>query len=121
MEEREEPRSEEAGPSSGAGGKKAKRFEIKRWNAVALWAWGAPKMRCGREGAVTHGGAGTMEPRGARGTSLSSFCWFWGKFLRPATRLLCSEPLSPPSLSHPAFRHRGGQLRHLPQPHHGPL
>lgn len=31
--------SEEAGPSSGST-KKAKRFEIKKWNAVALWAWG---------------------------------------------------------------------------------
>ncbi|KAM3225635.1 hypothetical protein ACQJBY_058396 [Aegilops geniculata] len=32
-----------AAPSSscaGAGCKKGKRFEIKKWNAVALWAWG---------------------------------------------------------------------------------
>ncbi|TPX62407.1 hypothetical protein PhCBS80983_g00436 [Powellomyces hirtus] len=36
-----------AGPSAGASGKgKAvegtvkKRFEVKKWNAVALWAWG---------------------------------------------------------------------------------
>ena len=28
--------SSSAGPSS----KKPKRFEIKKWNAVALWAWG---------------------------------------------------------------------------------
>ncbi len=27
-----------AGPSSSS--KKNKRFEIKKWNAVALWAWG---------------------------------------------------------------------------------
>jgi len=24
-----------------AAGKKAKRFDIKKWNAVSLWAWGA--------------------------------------------------------------------------------
>ncbi|XP_027926838.1 RING-box protein 1a isoform X1 [Vigna unguiculata] len=30
--------SSSAGPSSS---KKPKRFEIKKWNAVALWAWGA--------------------------------------------------------------------------------
>lgn len=33
----------EAGPSGEASGsvaKKGKRFEIKKWNAVALWAWG---------------------------------------------------------------------------------
>lgn len=32
-----------AGPSgegSGSVAKKGKRFEIKKWNAVALWAWG---------------------------------------------------------------------------------
>ncbi|GFP79470.1 ring-box protein 1a [Phtheirospermum japonicum] len=33
-----------AGPSntnpSSSSAKKAKRFEIKKWNAVALWAWG---------------------------------------------------------------------------------
>ncbi|CAA0826995.1 RING-box protein 1a, partial [Striga hermonthica] len=27
-------------PSSSSSAKKAKRFEIKKWNAVALWAWG---------------------------------------------------------------------------------
>ena len=26
--------------SSAASGKKAKRFDIKKWNAVSLWAWG---------------------------------------------------------------------------------
>ena len=26
--------------SSAAAGKKAKRFDIKKWNAVSLWAWG---------------------------------------------------------------------------------
>jgi hypothetical protein len=31
-----EASSSGAGPSS----KKPKRFEIKKWNAVALWAWG---------------------------------------------------------------------------------
>lgn len=30
--------SSSAGPSST---KKPKRFEIKKWNAVALWAWGS--------------------------------------------------------------------------------
>ncbi|XP_039142847.1 RING-box protein 1a-like isoform X1 [Dioscorea cayenensis subsp. rotundata] len=30
-----------AGPSSSVA-KKPKRFEIKKWNAVALWAWGMP-------------------------------------------------------------------------------
>jgi hypothetical protein len=30
--------SAQAGPSTST--KKAKRFEIKKWNAVALWAWG---------------------------------------------------------------------------------
>lgn len=29
-----------AGASSIAGAKGPKRFEIKKWNAVALWAWG---------------------------------------------------------------------------------
>ena len=29
-----------AGPSSSAVTKRPKRFEIKKWNAVALWAWG---------------------------------------------------------------------------------
>lgn len=29
-----------AGASSSAVTKRAKRFEIKKWNAVALWAWG---------------------------------------------------------------------------------
>nr|CAB3502562.1 unnamed protein product [Digitaria exilis] len=29
-----------AAGSSAAAGKKAKRFEIKKWNAVSLWAWG---------------------------------------------------------------------------------
>ncbi|CAK9150115.1 unnamed protein product [Ilex paraguariensis] len=28
-----------AGPSSSSSTKKPKRFEIKKWNAVALWAW----------------------------------------------------------------------------------
>lgn len=28
-----------AGAGAGAGGEK-KRFEVKQWNAVALWAWG---------------------------------------------------------------------------------
>lgn len=32
--------SSSAGPSSS---KKPKRFEIKKWNAVALWAWGISK------------------------------------------------------------------------------
>ncbi|XP_024972182.1 uncharacterized protein LOC112511044 isoform X2 [Cynara cardunculus var. scolymus] len=27
------------GPSSSSSSKKPKRFEIKKWNAVALWAW----------------------------------------------------------------------------------
>ncbi|KAF8393631.1 hypothetical protein HHK36_021876 [Tetracentron sinense] len=31
--------SSSAGPSSSCS-KKIKRFEIKKWNAVALWAWG---------------------------------------------------------------------------------
>lgn len=31
--------SSSAGPSSSSS-KKPKRFEIKKWNAVALWAWG---------------------------------------------------------------------------------
>jgi hypothetical protein len=29
-----------AGASASAGSKRPKRFEIKKWNAVALWAWG---------------------------------------------------------------------------------
>jgi hypothetical protein len=29
-----------AGGSSSAASKRPKRFEIKKWNAVALWAWG---------------------------------------------------------------------------------
>jgi hypothetical protein len=29
-----------AGASSSAVSKRPKRFEIKKWNAVALWAWG---------------------------------------------------------------------------------
>jgi hypothetical protein len=29
-----------AGASSSAVAKRPKRFEIKKWNAVALWAWG---------------------------------------------------------------------------------
>ncbi|CAK9183545.1 unnamed protein product [Ilex paraguariensis] len=28
-------------PSSSSSTKKPKRFEIKKWNAVSLWAWGA--------------------------------------------------------------------------------
>ena len=33
-----------AGPSTST--KKGKRFEIKKWNAVALWAWGTSKFLC---------------------------------------------------------------------------
>jgi hypothetical protein len=29
-----------AGAGASAGSKRPKRFEIKKWNAVALWAWG---------------------------------------------------------------------------------
>jgi RING-box protein 1 len=40
-----EPESAAAVPgpssSSGSSAKRPKRFEIKKWNAVALWAWGA--------------------------------------------------------------------------------
>jgi RING-box protein 1 len=32
--------SSAAGPSSSTSRKPNKRFEIKKWNAVALWAWG---------------------------------------------------------------------------------
>jgi RING-box protein 1 len=35
--------SSAAGPSSSR--KPAKRFEIKKWNAVALWAWGTRTIR----------------------------------------------------------------------------
>lgn len=31
----------EPGSSSGAKGGSKKKFEVKKWNAVALWAWGA--------------------------------------------------------------------------------
>ncbi|GKC88470.1 hypothetical protein Tco_1149119, partial [Tanacetum coccineum] len=31
---------EEPSSSSGVVAKKGKRFEIKKWNAVSLWAWG---------------------------------------------------------------------------------
>jgi RING-box protein 1 len=40
--EQQQPKaSEGAGPSSKAakGGKGGKRFEIKKWNAVAMWSW----------------------------------------------------------------------------------
>lgn len=30
----------EASSSSGAKGGSKKKFEVKKWNAVALWAWG---------------------------------------------------------------------------------
>ena len=31
--------NESAAASSGLGSKEKKRFEVKKWNAVALWAW----------------------------------------------------------------------------------
>lgn len=38
--ETEQPQQQEAGPSSKAKGPKGgKRFEIKKWNAVAMWSW----------------------------------------------------------------------------------
>jgi RING-box protein 1 len=40
--EQQQPKAAEgAGPSSkaGKGGKGGKRFEIKKWNAVAMWSW----------------------------------------------------------------------------------
>jgi hypothetical protein len=32
------------GPSSSSSRKPNKRFEIKKWNAVALWAWGTSAL-----------------------------------------------------------------------------
>lgn len=39
--EREEPQDDGAapGPSKGKGSKSGKRFEIKKWSAVAMWSW----------------------------------------------------------------------------------
>ncbi len=37
-----EPAAAAAIPAAGgAGGSSGPKFEVKRWNAVALWAWGA--------------------------------------------------------------------------------
>lgn len=32
------------GAGGGAGSSEQKRFEIKKWNAVALWSWGASEL-----------------------------------------------------------------------------
>uniref|UniRef100_A0A0A8XQ83 Uncharacterized protein n=1 Tax=Arundo donax TaxID=35708 RepID=A0A0A8XQ83_ARUDO len=79
--------------SSSAAGKKAKRFDIKKWNAVSLWAWGADRNP-----------AYPSLPQSLLPSSV--------EFVR-------SDVISFVILR--ARRHRGGQLRHLPQPHHGPL
>lgn len=40
MEVEEQRPQDEAGPSKGTGPKSGgKRFEIKKWNAVAMWSW----------------------------------------------------------------------------------
>jgi RING-box protein 1 len=36
----EEVTGEESGAGASASEKPRKRFEVKKWNAVALWAWG---------------------------------------------------------------------------------
>jgi RING-box protein 1 len=44
----------EAGPSSKAAkaSKGGKRFEIKKWNAVAMWSWAVSALECSRIGVV---------------------------------------------------------------------
>jgi hypothetical protein len=44
--EMEVDKSAEAGPSSKAKGKGGKRFEIKKWSAVAMWSWAVRVGRC---------------------------------------------------------------------------
>lgn len=42
-----ESKSEGAGAGAGSGSAPVKRFEVKKWNAVALWAWGSLLTRGG--------------------------------------------------------------------------
>lgn len=37
------PAGEASGNAASSSTKKAKRFEVKKWSAVALWAWGKPR------------------------------------------------------------------------------
>ena len=85
-----------AGAAGGSAAPPQKRFEIKKWNAVALWAWGASSR-----GAQCGGRCASVRRR-ARASP------------HPTRRP--TRDARPPNRRHP-----GRQLRHLPQPHHGPV
>ena len=91
-----------AGPPEGEAGKK-KRFEVKKWNAVALWY------------ALMFFLAVFFDDFSCVFQSVLHTCIFWVRtFFRALSRILCYFFVQ-------GLGHCGGQLRDLSQPHHGSL
>ena len=89
-----------AAPAAAAAASEQPRFEVKKWNAVALWAWGTSFAGC------------RTSPPNDSAISVQRKCNFISLVTNPAHLLVHR-------IVH--LRHRGRQLRHLPQPHYGPL
>lgn len=98
----------EAGPSSKGGrssGKGGKRFEIKKWSAVAMWSWAVRRAPAGE------GGGALAQHLGARWPAV------WPCRRAAGRRMLCATHAdtraAPPRPTPCADLHR--HVRHLPQ------
>jgi hypothetical protein len=104
--EMEVDKAAEAGPSSKAKGKGGKRFEIKKWSAVAMWSWAVRGRVAGSWAGVSRAAAAAAAGRACRTLPLDCRA-----APRPTAPHLppTSPPLPPPTLD--LHRH----VRHLPQ------